>query len=90
VADGSETGAQAGFLLQSAAKLHGILGHLEGRFSAKTTAADQARRMPCRPGRQLGSFQQHDIPPAKFGQMIGDAATDHAAANDHYLRPGRQ
>ena len=41
-----------------------------------------AGRMPCRPGGQLGTLEQHDIRPAEFRQVIEDAGPDDAAADD--------
>ena len=38
--------------------------------------------MPGRAAGQLFAFEQHDVAPAHFGQVISDGTTDDAAAND--------
>ena len=53
--------------------------------------------MPCCPAGQLLAFQQHNIIPTDFGQVIGNGAADNAAANNddprlfgkfsHYIIP---
>ncbi len=62
----------------------GLFGHIDGGLSRKPTN-DQPCRVPCGSCRQLRFFQQNDIPPAQFGHVIGDAAPDHTASNDHNL-----
>src|SRR3954466_4461953 len=44
-----------------------------------------ARRVPGRAGGQLRAFDEHEVVPAAFGQMIGDAGADDAAADDDDL-----
>jgi hypothetical protein len=34
-------------------------------------------------------LEQDDVGPAQVGQVVGDAAADHAAADDHDLSPVR-
>jgi hypothetical protein len=46
---------------------------------------DLPRRVPGRPGRQFGLFQQDHIGPAFMRQMVGQAAAHHAAADDDGL-----
>jgi hypothetical protein len=36
----------------------------------------------------LRLLKQHDISPAQFDQVVGNAATYYTAANDHNLRLG--
>jgi hypothetical protein len=45
-----------------------------------------AGSMPGRPGCQLFSFNQDDISPAQFGQVIQHRGTDYAATDDNYTR----
>jgi hypothetical protein len=59
----------------------GLVGH-PGR-------GDQPGRVPGRPGRERMLLKQDDVSPAQMGQVIGDAAADNSAADDHYLRPVR-
>jgi hypothetical protein len=47
---------------------------------------EESGRVPGGAGGELSAFQEHDIPPAELGQMIGDRAADHAAADDHHAR----
>ena len=56
------------------------------RLIDQSGLADQPGGMEGRAGGQLRALQQHDLAPAAFRQMIGDAAADDAAADDH--RPG--
>jgi hypothetical protein len=42
--------------------------------------------LPCRSGRQLFPFDQDDIGPTQFGQMIEHCCTDDTAANYNYSR----
>ena len=44
--------------------------------------ADQPGGVPGGAAAELDPLQQHDIGPAQLGQMIGDAGTDNAAADD--------
>ena len=74
-------GGLAGLLLQGQQNLGGVLG--EARHVERgAELPDQARGMPRRPAGQRLSFQQDDVGPARPGQVIGDAATDDAAADD--------
>jgi len=47
--------------------------------------SDETSRMPCRARRQLLPLEQNDIGEAAKRQVIGEAAADDAAANDHDL-----
>ncbi len=78
-----------GFLSEPLIEIAGVFGHVHVSLARKPTD-DQPRRVPCGSCRQLCALQQHDVSPAQFGQMIGHAATDHAAANDHNLCLGRE
>jgi hypothetical protein len=41
--------------------------------------------MPGGPAGQFFPFQQNHISPAKFGQMVSNAAADHPSADDYDL-----
>ena len=41
-----------------------------------------ARRVPGRAGSELGAFEQGHVFPAVLGEVVKDAATDHASADD--------
>ena len=47
---------------------------------------DEAGRVPGGAAGEPSLLQQHDVAPAEFGQMIGDRASDHAAADDDRAR----
>jgi hypothetical protein len=46
--------------------------------------------VPGRTGRELVLLEQDDVGPAEVGEVVGDAAADHAAADDDYLGAARQ
>ena len=43
----------------------------------------QARRVPCGTGRQLGLLQQHRVRPTQLCEVVGDRDADAAAADNH-------
>jgi hypothetical protein len=88
VADRPETRVLPGFLSEPRVEVSTVLGHVDGGLGRKGARHDQPCRVPCGAGCQLGALQQHHVPPAQLGQVIGDAAADHATADDHDLRSG--
>lgn len=62
-------------------ELNGV-GLQERHACVAIMGVEAARRMPARPGRQLLALQQHHVAPAKFGQVIEDAAPNNPPA-DH-------
>ena len=53
-----------------------------GHAVAGAEATDQSGGVPGGSAGKLVLFKQHDIFPAEFGQMIGDAAPDDTATDD--------
>ncbi len=71
----------AGFLFQTRIKFGAVFidpGHAVG----SAEAANQSGGVPRRAAGQLVLFQQHDVLPSEFGEMIGNAAPDDATADD--------
>ena len=82
-ADALEAGGDAGFLFQRAVEFLTVLRQ-PGHVRRRAQLCDQARRMPCGARGQLFAFQQDNILPAQFGQVIGHGTAHHAATdNDH-------
>ena len=80
-ADLAEAGGDAGLGLQPGVKL-GRIFREPGQVLRGAQLADQPGRMPGRAGCELLALQQHDVGPAELGQVIGDGAAGHAAADD--------
>ena len=89
-ADGLEAGRESRLRLELAVELTGVETHRHRRLGERAEARHQARGVPRRAGRQAVPLQQHDIGPAGLGQVIGDRAPDHAAADDHHSGTGRK
>jgi hypothetical protein len=88
-ADGVETGGEAGLLLEGRVEIARVLGDLHARTRRETGSHDETGGVPGRPGRQLVALEQHDVGPAALGQMVRDAASDDAAADDDHARRAR-
>ena len=76
-----EAGRLAGLGLETAIELGGIFGHL-GHALRTAQLAYQSGGVPSGAAGQLTALQQHHVGNAELGQMIGDRATDDAAADD--------
>ena len=88
-ADLAQAGGLAGLPLQVPQQVQRIPGQAGMGFD-RAHGADQAGRMPGRAAGELTSFQQQHLAPAPADQVVGDAGTDHATADDHGARPFRQ
>jgi len=62
-----------------------VLSHPGKGVRCHPSRDDQAGGVPGRAGRELVAFEEHHIPPPEFGEVIGDAGTDHAATDDDDL-----
>ena len=71
----------AGLFLQLGVELGGILRQ-PCHVLTRAQLAHKASGMPGRAAGQLSAFQQNDIGPAQLGQVIGNRAAGHSAAND--------
>ena len=88
-ADLPEPGRLPGLRLQLGKEVAGV--GAEPRVGvAVPRGADEPRRMPARTGRELPAFQEDDVGPSELREVIGDARTGHAAADDHRARTLRQ
>ena len=88
-ADLPETGGLPGFGFQLGKEVAGIGAKL-GMGVAVPRGADESRRMPARAGGELPAFEEHDVRPTEPCEVIGDARSGHAAADDHRARAFRQ
>ena len=70
-----------GFRLQRSIQL-GAIAHQSRQIAAAAQLPDQPRRVPRRTVCELQAFQQHHVAHTALGQMVGDAATDDASADD--------
>ena len=73
-----EPGLVAQFRVQGR-RIHDHFGLGDGR----TQLADEAGRVPGGALGQVVLLEEHDVGPAQPGEVVGDAATGHAAADDH-------
>ena len=79
----------ASLLLEPGVQVTGVPAEEQGRLVGHTRRGDQPGRVPGGPGGQLVLLKQHDVGPAQVREMVGNAAADHAAADDDYLRAVR-
>src|SRR5438552_283933 len=79
-------GGLPGLGLELAVELGGVT-HEPRQIAAAAQLADQAGSVPRRAVRELQPLEQHDIALAALGEVIGDAAADHAAADDDDAAP---
>ena len=84
-----EAGRLPGLGLEAGVELGRVFGEAR-EVRGRAQLADQPGGVPGGAGGQLLALQQHHVAPAELGQMIGDRAADHAAADDHGLRLARQ
>ena len=80
-ADLPHAGGDAGLGFQLDVEVGRILGQ-PGHVRGTPQLPDQPRRMPCGAAGQLPAFQQHDIGPARLGEVIGDRTAGDTAADD--------
>ena len=81
VAHNGKARIQPGFLFQRLVEADRIVVNV-GRRKGHVEIGQQARCVPGRPRGQLVPLQQHDIIPARAGQMIGNRRA-HGSAADH-------
>ncbi len=79
----------AGLGLQPLVQLDAVLQEL-GHVGIGPELPDETGGVPGRAAGQLLSLEQHHLPPAEPGQMIGDRAAHDAAAYDHDPAVGGQ
>ena len=84
-----EAGRLAGLGLEIAIELGGVFGELSHAVRA-TQLADQPGGVPGGAAGKLAAFQQHRLGNAELGQVIGDRAADHPAADNDDLGRARQ
>ena len=84
----AEAGRLAGFGLQRLVKADGIAREL-GQRGGRAELVDEARRVPRGAAGEMPALEEDHVAPPELGQVIGDAAPDDAAADDHHLRLGR-
>src|SRR6202034_4851829 len=75
-------GRLTGLRLQTAIQLARIACQLR-HIDALAQLADETGRVPGRAAGQLFAFQQNDVAPTYFGEVISDRTADHTAAHDH-------
>ena len=73
----------AHFILQTAEKRRRILRQF-GHILAYPQLPDQTGGVPRGARGQALAFKQYNVLPAKIGQVIGEAAADRAATNNHH------
>ena len=71
-----------GLGLQPSIQLDGVFEHAR-RVARRTQLADETGGVPGRAVGELVLFEQHDIGLAHRGQVVGDAAPDDPATDDH-------
>ena len=77
-----------GLLFQFGKEIAGVGAKLRVGV-ARPGGADESRRMPARAGRELLAFQQDDVRPSLFREVIGDTRSGDPAADDHRARSFR-
>src|SRR5579885_2310143 len=80
-AAGLPTGGLAGLRLERAVELDAVAAHA-GHGAGGPHLADQARRVPGRAARDPALLQHQHVALAELRQVIGEAASDDAAADD--------
>ena len=80
-----EAGRLPGLGLEPEVQLGGILREPR-QVGRRAQLPDQPGGVPGRAAGQLLALEQHHLAPAELGQMVGDRAADHPAADDHRLR----
>ena len=81
----AEAGRLPGLGLEPGVELGRVLGE-PGQVLGRAQLADQPGRMPGRARGQLLALEQQHVRASRAGQVVGDRAADHPAADDH--RPG--
>ena len=81
VPDRPEAGGMPGLLLQPGVQVTGVAAEEQRGLVRHPGRGDQPGRVPRRPGGQLVLLEQDHVRPAQVGQVIGDAAAGHPAAD---------
>ena len=82
---GPHAGRNTGFCFQVQIKIGGIFGESR-HVGGGPQLPDQSGSMPGRAAGQLLALQEHDVLPAKSGEMIGHRTARHAPTNDDNTR----
>ena len=77
-----EAGGEARLRLELAIEAGGVL-HQAGAGLGRPELAEEARRVPRRPARELPLLEQEDVGPPEAGQVVRGGGPDHPAADDH-------
>ena len=85
MADGAESGGVPGLGFQPGVQVARVPAEEQRGLVGHPGRGDQAGRVPGRSGGERVLLQQDHVGPAQVGQVVGDAAADHPAADDHYL-----
>ncbi len=87
VPDRAEPGGVPGLRLQLGVQVPGVPAEEQCGLVGHPGRGDQPGRVPGRTGGQPVLLQQHYVRPAQLGQVVGDAAAGHPAADDDHLSP---
>ncbi len=90
VPDRAEPGRVPGLCLQPRVQVARVAAEEQGGLVGHPGRGDQPGGVPGGPGGELVLLDQHDVGPAEVGQVVGDAAAGHPAADDDGPRPARQ
>ncbi|GBF28488.1 hypothetical protein MnTg03_00047 [bacterium MnTg03] len=82
--DMMEAAGLAGQLFQLPIQADGITLK-RGHIGIRVQGVKSTRRMPGRTRGEFGSFDQNDVFPSEFGEVINHAAADHTATYNDYL-----
>ncbi len=85
VADRAEPGVLAGLLRELGKEVGGVARHPLERLVRHPRGRDEPGGVPRRPGGELLALQQDHVGHADLREVVGDAAADHAAADDDDL-----
>jgi hypothetical protein len=85
----AKTGFLSGFVRKRAEQICAVFGELR-QVVRRAQLSDQAGSVPGRAAGQRIAFEQQHVAPAELGQVIRDAATDDAPADDDYARLRRE
>ena len=84
ISDRTKSRRESGLRLEHLVEIERVLGHPRQRLGRHASRHDQAGRVPRRARGQLVAFEQHDVGPPEFREVVGHAGTDHTATDDHH------